>query len=102
MDHFAGLGQVLDEPVQAPHQVIGDEVKTTALGLKLHEGEEKRDWYLPIDDHCSVLVLSALPHFLEKEVVNLRVPVHQRHQILQSASHYFFMELQICFLESVE
>ena len=38
--------------------------------------------HLPIYDHCSVFVLSTLSNFLEEKVINLGVPVHQRHQLL--------------------
>ena len=41
-----------------------------------------KSWDLPVDDHGGVLVLGALPDLLEQEVVDLRVPVHQGHQLL--------------------
>ena len=35
VNHLAGLRQVLDEPVEAPHQVVGHQVEATALGFRL-------------------------------------------------------------------
>ena len=47
---------------------------------------------LPVDDHGGVLVLGALPDLLEQEVVDLRVPVHQSHQLLNGEDFRLVLE----------
>ena len=47
---------------------------------------------LPVDDHGGVLVLGALPDLLEQEVVDLRVPVHQGHQLLNGEDFRLVLE----------
>ena len=49
-------------------------------------------WDLPVDDHGGVLVLGALPDLLEQEVVDLRVPVHQSHQLLNGEDFLLVLE----------
>ena len=67
MDHVPCLREVLYKAIQTPHEVIGDQVKATAL---------------PVDQHGRVGFLQVLLHFLEQEVVQLGVPVDQSGQVL--------------------
>ena len=67
MDHVTSLGEILHEAVQAPHEVVGDQVESTAL---------------PVYQHGCVGLLQLLLHFLKQKVVDLGVTVNQSGKIL--------------------
>ena len=74
MNHLSSFREVLDEAVEAPHEIVGDPVEAAALPVYQHGGEHV-----------------ALPvNLLQHEVVDLGVAVHQS---LQPGQRFLLLQV---------